>query len=123
MWLLSFLQGFVDLFRSRYVRYLEGEVKRLRLEVAGLNSTLMGTMGIHQVASPDLQDLSARGQQLRREVEPRGKMKPVVKRSTISGWTRELERRSAKEAASFEKEIKENKEARERIDAPQSSTG
>ena len=46
MRLLEFFNEFIDLFRSRYVRYLEAEVVRLRMETAALNHTLLASKGM-----------------------------------------------------------------------------
>lgn len=114
MRLLQFLNGFIDLFRSRYVRYLEDEVVRLRQEVAGLNHTLLSTKGIHQVTSPDMQDLTARGRELRHGPKRRepGQMRPVVGRTTHAKLRRQLELASAKEAAEEEQIIRQRREER-----------
>jgi len=115
MRLLEFFQAFIDLFRSRYVRYLETEVVRLRQETAGLNHTLMASKGIHQVASPDMQDLTARGRGLRdagKEKEP-GQMRAVVGSGTHAKLRAQLERASQKEAAEMEQEIREHREKQE----------
>ncbi len=120
MRLLEFLNGFIDIFRSRYVRYLEAEVVRLRMETAGLNHTLLSSKGIQQVPTPDLQDLSARGRDLRatgttgREA---GQMRPVVSSNTHAKLRMQLERQSQKEAAQMEQEIRENREKREEVKA------
>ncbi len=120
MRLLDFLNGFIDIFRSRYVRYLEAEVVRLRMETAGLNHTLLSSKGIQQVPTPDLQDLSARGRDLRatgttgREA---GQMRPVVSSNTHAKLRMQLERQSQKEAAQMEQEIRENREKREEVKA------
>ncbi len=118
MRLLEFFNGFLDLFRSRYVRYLEAEVVRLRGECAALNHTLLAQKGIQQIATPDMQDLSARGQKLRRTVMgekdgPRG----VVKRGTHATLRRDLEAQSRGEAAEIEKEIASRREEKEKINA------
>ena len=120
MRLLDFLNGFIDIFRSRYVRYLEAEVVRLRMETAGLNHTLLSSKGIQQVPTPDLQALSARGRDLRatgttgREA---GQMRPVVSSNTHAKLRMQLERQSQKEAAQMEQEIRENREKREEVKA------
>ena len=120
MRLLDLLNGFIDIFRSRYVRYLEAEVVRLRMETAGLNHTLLSSKGIQQVPTPDLQDLSARGRDLRatgttgREA---GQMRPVVSSNTHAKLRMQLERQSQKEAAQMEQEIRENREKREEVKA------
>ena len=121
MRLLEFFNGFIDIFRSRYVRYLEAEVVRLRQETAGLNHTLLAQKGIQQIASPDMQDLSARGQKLRRTVMGEGKDGPrgVVKRGTHATLRRDLESRSRNEAAEIEKEIASRREQKEKINAAQ----
>jgi len=118
MRLLDFFNGFIEIFRSRYVRYLEKEVVRLRQENAGLNHTLLAQKGIQQIASPDMQDLSARGQTLRRKVMgekdgPRG----VVKRGTHATLRRDLEAQSRDEAAEIEKEIASRREQKEKVNA------
>jgi len=118
MRLLEFFNGFLDIFRSRYVRYLEAEVVRLRGETAALNHTLLAQKGIQQIATPDMQDLNARGQKLRREVMggkegPRG----VVKRGTHATLRRDLEARSRDAAAEIEKEIASRREEKEKINA------
>jgi len=123
MRVLDFFQSFIDLFRSRYVRYLESEVVRLRQENAGLHPTLLASQGITVVASPDLQDLQARGRGLRRSGDDERTMKPVVKRGSHATWRTALERASQKEALDLEKEIASRKEAREVTDATQSKTG
>ncbi len=115
MRLLDFFNGFIEIFRSRYVRYLEKEVVRLRQENAGLNHTLLAQKGIQQIASPDMQDLSARGQKLRKQVMgekdgPRG----VVKRGTHATLRRDLEAQSRSEAAEIEKEIATRREQKEK---------
>ncbi len=120
MRLLEFLNGFIDIFRSRYVRYLEAEVVRLRMETAGLNQTLLASKGIQQVPTPDLQDLSARGRDLRATGttgRPRGEMRPVVSSNTHAKLRMQLERQSQKEAAEMEQEIRESREKREEIKA------
>lgn len=120
MRLLEFFNGFIDIFRSRYVRYLEKEVIRLRQETAGLNSTLLSTKGIQQIASPDMQDLSARGQKLRRDVMgEKGGPRGVVKRGTHATLRRDLESRSRSEAMEIEKEIASRRETKEKINASQ----
>jgi len=114
MRLLEFFQGFIDLFRSRYVRYLEKEVVRLRQENAGINSTLLGTKGIGQVASPDLQDLQARGIDLRKpRVEGERPMRPVSRGGTVAKWRNQMEAKSRREAMELEAEIKADREKRE----------
>lgn len=116
MRLLEFLNGFLDIFRSRYVRYLEAEVVRLRQETAGLNHTLLASKGIHQVPTPDLQDLNARGQKLRATGttgKERGQMKPVVGGGTHAKLRAQLERASQKEAAQMEQEIRDNRAKQE----------
>jgi len=119
MRLLEFFQGFIDLFRSRYVRYLEGEVIRLRQENAGLNTTLLSSRGITVVPSPDLQDLTARGAELRKpRAADRGTMRPVVRSKSRQDWRKALEMESAKEAAGFEEEIRQEREKQEAINAP-----
>lgn len=124
MWLTEFFQSFIDLFRSRYVRYLEKEVIRVRQENAGLNTTLMASKGITVVASPDLQDLTARGRKLRRVGDPERENKPsAVKRSSHAVMRNVLERASQQEAVELEKEIAKRKEARELAHATQSKTG
>ena len=117
MRLLEFFQEFIDIFRSRYVRYLEAEVVRLRQETAGLNHTLMASKGIHQVASPDMQDLTARGRGLRDAGKPRepGEMRAVVGRGTHAKLRMQLERQSQKEAAEMEKEIRDHREKQEAL--------
>ncbi len=124
MWLLDFLQGFNDLFRSRYVRYLEGEVVRLRQETAGLSTTLMSSKGISVVPSPDLQDLTARGRTLtqrERTTGPRN-MKPVVRGATHAKWRQQIEAEDRKKAMDLEREILARKEeqdkAKETVNAP-----
>ena len=115
MRLLEFFQAFIDIFRSRYVRYLEAEVVRLRQETAGLNHTLLASKGIHQVPSPDLQDLTARGRGMRsngKEKEP-GEMRAVVGRGTHAKLRMQLERQSQKEAAEMEEEIRQHREKQE----------
>ena len=119
MGLLNFLNGFIDLFRSRYTRYLEKEIVRLRQECAALNHTLLATKGIQQIASPDMQDLTARGRDLRRgsrEREP-GQMRPVVSRSTHAKLRQQLELASRKQAAEMEQEIREHHEKQEAVNA------
>jgi len=121
MRLLEILQGFIDLFRSRYVRYLEKEVVRLRQENAGINSTLLGTKGIGQVASPDLQDLQARGIDLRkprRQGEEERPMRPVSRGGTVAKWRNQMEARDRREALELEAEIRAEKEKKEAINAP-----
>jgi hypothetical protein len=117
MWLLDFFQGFIDLFRSRYVRYLESEIVRLRQENAGLNSTLLSSKGITVVPSPDMQDLSARGNKLRTKSMPERSMRPVTKRSTVAGWRQKLEHESRKEAAEIENEIRQQRENQDAVNA------
>lgn len=117
MRLLEFFQAFIDIFRSRYVRYLEAEVVRLRQETAGLNHTLLSSKGIHQVPSPDLQDLTARGRGMRnvgKEKEP-GEMRAVVGRGTHAKLRMQLERQSQKEAAEMEQEIRDHREKQEAL--------
>lgn len=124
MWLLDFLQGFNDLFRSRYVRYLEGEIKRLRQENAGLSTTLMSSKGITVVPSPDLQDLTARGRDLSRRDPASGPrtMKPIVRGSTHAKWRQQIEAEDRKKALAHEAEILARKEeqdkAKETVNAP-----
>jgi len=119
MRVLDFFQGFIDLFRSRYVRYLESEVIRLRQENAGLNTTLLSSRGISVVPSPDLQDLNARGASLRRSKGTGERnMRPVVKHGSHATWKRQLEIGSAKEAADFEAEIRQQREKQEALNAP-----
>jgi hypothetical protein len=115
MRLLEFFQSFIDIFRSRYVRYLEAEVVRLRQETAGLNHTLLAQKGIHQVPSPDLQDLTARGRDLREATKGRepGSMRPVVGNVTHAKLRAQLERASQKEAAEMEKEIRDHRQKQE----------
>lgn len=121
MRLLEFFNGFIDLFRSRYVRYLEVEVVRLRMECAALNHTLLASKGIQQIPSPDLQDLSARGKGLRSvgKQQPRepGEMRPVVGSGTHAKLRRQLEMESHKEAAAMEQEIRDHKKKQEEIKA------
>lgn len=115
MWLLDFLQGFNDLFRSRYVRYLESEVSRLRQENAGLSTTLMSSKGITVVPSPDLQDLTARGRDLsRRDPTQNRIMKPVVRGSTHAKWRQQVEAEDRKKAMAHEAEIRERKEEQDK---------
>ena len=124
MRLLDFFQGFIDLFRSRYVRYLESEVIRLRMDCAGLNSSLLSVRGVAPVASPDLQDLAARGRGLRKsEVSGETNMRPVVKRSTMAKFKQQLEAESRKSALQFEKQIADEKAKRDSVDALQEKTG
>ena len=115
MRLLEVLNGFLDIFRSRYVRYLEAEVVRLRQETAGLNHTLLASKGIHQVPSPDLQDLTARGRDMRKPVKERepGEMRAVVGSGTHAKLRAQLERASQKEAAQMEREIRDHREKQE----------
>ncbi len=116
MRLLDFLNGFIDIFRSRYVRYLEAEVVRLRMETAGLNHTLLASKGIQQSPTPDLQDLTARGRDLRatgttgREA---GAMRPVVGRTTHAKLRRQLELADQKQVAEMEQEIRDHREKQE----------
>lgn len=118
MRLMEFFSAFIDLFRSRYVRYLEKEVVRLRQENAGLNHTLLAQKGIQQIATPDMQDLSARGQKLRRDVMgEKGGPRGVVKRGTHATLRRDLEAKSRNEAAEIEKEIASRREEKEKINA------
>ncbi len=122
MWLLDFLNGFLEIFRSRYVRYLEKEVKRLRQETAALNHTLLATKGIQQVASPDMQDLTARGRDLRTvgsTGRPRreGDMRPVVSSPTHAKLRRQLELADQKQVAQMEKEIRDHKDKQEELKA------
>ncbi len=124
MRLLDFLQSFFDLFRSRYVRYLESEVIRLRMDNAGLNTSLLSVRGVAPAASPDLQDLHARGRGLRKETgngEPN--MRAVVKRSTMAKFKQQLEAESRKEALQFEKQIADEKAKRDSVDAQQEKAG
>lgn len=114
---MDFIQSFLDLFRSRYVRYLEGEVVRLRQENAGLNSTLLASKGITVTASPDLQDLAARGRGLRQKTAPDHKMRAVVSRSSHATWKQKLESKSQQDAFEIEQEIAKRKEAREAASA------
>ena len=124
MRLVTFLQGFFDLFRSRYVRYLESEVIRLRMDNAGLSTSLYSIRGVAPVASPDLQDLTARGRDLRNPEAPGEKnMRAVVKRSTMAKWTQELEAESRKKALHFERQIAEEKAKRDSVDRVQKKTG
>lgn len=124
MWLLDFLQGFNDLFRSRYVRYLEGEITRLRQENAGLSTTLMSSKGITVVPSPDLQDLTARGRKLTQRDPIAGPrtMKPVVRGATHAKWRQQVEAEDRKKALAHEAEILARKEeqdkAKETVNAP-----
>lgn len=123
MWLLDFLQGFTDLFRSRYVKYLESEVSRLRQENAGLSTTLMSSKGITVVPSPDLQDLNARGRKLtQRETTGARTMKPVVRGATHAKWRAQVEAQDRKLALEHEAEIKARKEEqdkqKETVNAP-----
>jgi len=98
-------------------------VVRLRQESAGLNSTLLGTKGIAQVASPDLQDLQARGISLRKQ---RGDgappMRPVSRGGTVAKWKNQMEARDRREAMELEAKIKADKEKRdqnkEAVNAP-----
>jgi hypothetical protein len=119
MRLLEFFNEFIDIFRSRYVRYLEAEVVRLRMETAALNHTLLASKGIQQIPSPDLQDLSARGKGLRSvgKQEPRapGEMRPVVGSGTHAKLRAQLERASHKEAAEMEAEIRNHRAKQEEI--------
>lgn len=117
MRLLEIFTGFIDLFRSRYVRYLEKEVVRLRQENAGINSTLLAQKGIQQIASPDMQDLNARGQKLRRDVMGEGGPRAVVKRGNHSTRRRDLEAQSRSEAAEIEREIASRREEKEKVNA------
>lgn len=115
MWLLDFCTGFIEIFRSRYVRYLETEVTRLRQECAGLNHTLLSTKGIHQVASPDMQDLTARGRALSHpEKGMKGNMRPVVGRMTQNRLKQQLEAKSRQVALQDEAEIKQLHEERQK---------
>ena len=124
MRLLDFLHSFFDLFRSRYVRYLESEVIRLRMDNAGLSTSLYSLRGVAPVASPDLQDLTARGRDLRKtEVPGEKKMRAVVKRSTMNQWQQQLEAESRKKALQFEKQIAEEKAKRDSVDRTQEKTG
>lgn len=118
MRLLEFFNEFIDLFRSRYVRYLEAEVVRLRMETAALNHTLLASKGIQQIPSPDLQDLSARGKGLRsvgKQPRAPGEMRPVVGSGTHAKLRAQLEMASQKEAAEMEKEIREHREKQEEM--------
>lgn len=115
--MLDFIHSFIDIFRSRYVRYLESEVVRLRQENAGLSSTLLASKGITVTASPDLQDLAARGRGLRQKTAPDGKMRAVVNRGSHATWKQKLEAKSQQEAFELEKEIAKRKEAREAASA------
>ena len=120
MRLLEILNSFLDVFRSRYVRYLEKEVIRLRQENAGLNSTLLSTKGIQQIATPDMQDLSARGQKLRNEVMgERAGPRNVVKRGTHATLRRDLEEKSRNKAAEIEREIASRRQEKEKVNASQ----
>jgi len=120
MRLLELFNGFIEMFRSRYVRYLEKEVVRLRQENAGLNSTLLAQKGIQQIATPDMQDLSARGQKLRNDVmSERAGPRDVVKRGNHATLRRDLERQSAVKAAEIEQEIASRKEEKEKVNAAQ----
>ena len=120
MRLVEFFTAFIDLFRSRYVRYLEKEVVRLRQENAGLNSTLLSTKGIQQIATPDMQDLSARGQKLRNEVMgERAGPRNVVKRGNHATLRRDLEDQSRSKAAAIEREIASRREEKEKVNAAQ----
>ena len=124
MWLLDFFQGFIDLFRSRYVRYLESEVIRLRMDNAGLSNSLYSVRGVAPAASPDLQDLTARGRGLRKgEVPGEKNMRPVVRRSTMARFKQQLEAESRKEALHFEKQIADERAKRESVDNVQEKTG
>lgn len=116
MRLLEFFNGFIDLFRSRYVRYLEVEIVRLRMECAALNHTLLASKGIQQIPSPDLQDLSARGKGLRsvgKQPREPGEMRPVVGSGTHAKLRAHLERESHKEAAEMEADIRNHKRKQE----------
>jgi hypothetical protein len=121
MRLLEFFNGFLDIFRSRYVRYLEAEVVRLRGECAALNHTLLAQKGIQQIATPDMQDLSARGQKLRHDVMAEKGTGPrnVVKRGTHAILRRDLEQKSRDRAAEIEQEIASRREEKEKINAAQ----
>ncbi len=125
MRLLDFLHSFFDLFRSRYVRYLESEVIRLRMDNAGLSTSLYSLRGVAPVASPDLQDLTARGRDLRKPEGAPGerKMRAVVKRSTMNQWQQQLEAESRKKALQFEKQIADEKAKRDSVDRTQEKTG
>lgn len=116
MRLLEIVNGFIDVFRSRYVRYLEAEVVRLRQECAALNHTLLASKGIQQIASPDMQDLTARGRDLR-TVGSTGRskreMRPVVSSPTHAKLRSQLELASQKEAAQMEQEIRQHREKQE----------
>lgn len=115
MRLLDFFNGFIELFRSRYVRYLETEVVRLRQENAGIHHTLLAQKGIQQIATPDMQDLNARGQKLRQDVMgERSGPRNVVKRGNHATLRRDLEQQSAKHAAQIEQEISNRREVKEK---------
>ncbi len=124
MWLVDFLHSFFDLFRSRYVRYLESEVIRLRMDNAGLSTSLYSVRGVAPVASPDLQDLTARGRDLRKPERVPGEknMRPVVRHSTMAQWSQRLEAESRKTALNFEKQIAEEKAKRDSVDRVQEKT-
>jgi len=94
-------------------------VIRLRQETSALSTTLMSSKGIQVVASPDFQDLQARGREKRHVGAPERVMKPVVRSSTHATWKRNLERQSAQEALEFEKEIAKRRETREVASATQ----
>ncbi len=116
MRLLEFINGFIDLFRSRYVRYLETEIVRIRMEIAGLNHTLLASKGIQQIPSPDLQDLGARGKGLRsvgKQPREPGEMRAVVGAGTHAKLRRDLERESHREAAAMEQEIRDHRKKQE----------
>ena len=117
MWLLDFFQGFIDLFRSRYVRYLESEIVRLRQETAALNSTLMSSKGITVVPSPDFQDLQARGNTLRQARSPERTMKPAIRSGTHARWRRQQEAKDRQLAMQHEEEIREQKEKKAAVSA------
>lgn len=121
MRLLEIVTAFLDLFRSRYVRYLEKEVVRLRQENAGINSTLLAQKGIQQIATPDLQDLSARGQKLRNDVMAEKGTGPrnVVKRGNHATLRRDLEDKSRRRAGEIEREIAARREEKEKVNAAQ----
>jgi len=94
------------------------------MDNAGLSTSLYSVRGIAPAASPDLQDLTARGRDLRKPERVPGEknMRPVVRHSTMAQWSQRLEAESRKTALNFEKQIAEEKAKRDSVDRVQEKT-